>query len=431
MFRRHKCLLVLVLIGAFFALSIVRGQDVQRDLRYYAEEARKAYAAKNYATYLENMRQAVALRPANPTLLYNLAGAYALAGNRQEAHAVLARVAAMGLVYQPEADSDFDSIKETDEFKSILKRFAANKAPVGSSSTAFTIPEKGLITEGIAYDPREDAFYVSSVRARKIFKVKRGTAAREFATERDGLWSAMGMKVDARRRLLWVATAAVPQMLNYRKEEDGQSGILKFDLSTGKLLQKYLLPNKPRPHWLGDLVISSRGDVYATDSLTPALYVLREGSTELRPLIEGAPFLSPQGLAFAEGERALFLADYSKGLFLYDLKTGSLAQLSASPQVAVTGIDGLYFYKQNLVAVQNGVRPHRVVRISLSNDLKRVESLKVLEANNPLFDEPTLGVVVRDEFYYVADSQWDAVDRTGKLAATDKLRDTLILKMKL
>ena len=337
----------------------------------------------------------------------------------------------MGLIYRADADEDFNSIRDALEFKQILKRFEANKAPVGKSSMAFTVPEKGLITEGVAYDAQEDAFYLSSVRTRRIFKVSRGGKVEEFATERDGLWSAMGMKVDIKRRLLWVATAAVPQMMNYLKAEDGQSGILKFDLKTGKLAGKYLLPNSPRPHWLGDLTLNSRGEVFATDSLTPALYVLREGRTELEPLIEGAPFVSPQGLALSPDEQSLFLADYSKGLFVYDMKTRSLAPLSSGPNMALVGIDGLYFYRQSLIAIQNGTRPHRVVRVSLSADLKRAERLEVMEANNPLFDEPTLGVIVKDNLYYVADSQWGAMDKTGRIASPDKLRETVVLKVKL
>jgi hypothetical protein len=431
MLRRRRWPLAFVLIIALFAQTLLRGQETQRDVRYYSQQAVKAYQEKNYKAYLENMRMAVSLRPGNPTLLYNLAGAYALVGNSREALAGLRRVAEMGLIYKPEADDDFNSIRETEEFKKILLRFAANQAPVGRSSLAFTVHEKGLITEGVAYDAAEDAFYVSSVRTRRIFKVGRDGKVTEFATERDGLWSAMGMKVDARRRHLWVASAAVPQMTNYLKEEDGQSGILKFDLRTGKLIGKYTLPNSPKPHWLGDLTVSSRGDVFATDSLTPALYVLREGSDKLEPLLEGAPFVSPQGLAFNADERILFLADYSKGLFVYDMKTGRLTQLSSQPNVALLGIDGLYFYKGSLVAIQNGTRPHRVARIFLDKDLKQVERLEVVEANNPLFDEPTLGVIVKDNLYYVADSQWGAIDKTGKLAPEDKLRETIILKMKL
>ncbi|HKS28573.1 MAG TPA: hypothetical protein VJS44_12165 [Pyrinomonadaceae bacterium] len=427
--RRALALLFLAFC-ALFTHAALRAQEV-KDVRYYSQQAQRAYKEKNYAAYLENMQRAVELRPGNPTLLYNLAGAFALNGRRREALEGLSRVAEMGLVYAADADEDFNSLKDTEEFRKILKRFASNKAPVVRSSEAFTIHEKGLLAEGVAYDALEDAFYVGSVRARKIFKVGRDGRTSEFASERDGLWSVMGMKVDAARRHLWVATAAVPQMMNYRKEEEGQSGVLKFDLKTGKLLGKFILPNSPRPHWLGDLVINSRGDVFATDSLTPALYVLMEGGAQLEPLIEGAPFVSPQGLCFDEGESRLFLADYSKGLFVYDLKTRSLTELSSQPNVALVGIDGLYFYRGSLIAIQNGTRPHRLARVSLSKDAKRAEKLEVIEANNPLFDEPTLGVVVKDNFYYVANSQWGAFDRTGSVASPENLRETLILKMKL
>ena len=38
----------------------------------------------------------------------------------------------------------------------------------------------------------------------------------DFITaEQDGLWAPLGMRVDPERGVLWVATAAVPQMLDY------------------------------------------------------------------------------------------------------------------------------------------------------------------------------------------------------------------------
>jgi hypothetical protein len=35
-----------------------------------------------------------------------------------------------------------------------------------------------------------------------------------------------------------------------------------------------------------------------------------------------------------------------------------------------------------------------------------VEDVTTLEAAHPLHDDPTLGVVVGDDFYYVANGQW-------------------------
>jgi hypothetical protein len=191
-----------LLASALLAPPARPAQDAVAEARAYMQKAAQAHKEKDYAAYLENMKRAAHLRPGHPTLLYNLAGAHALAGDRAEAARLLARVAAMGLVYPAGEDEDFASLKDADEFRAALRQFTKNREPVGDGATAFTLPEKGLVAEGVAYDPADGAFYVSSVYRRKILRVGRDGAAREFATERDGLWSVLGMKVDARRRHL-------------------------------------------------------------------------------------------------------------------------------------------------------------------------------------------------------------------------------------
>ena len=135
------------------------------------------------------------------------------------------------------------------------------------SSTAFTIPEKGLITEGLAYDPAEETFFVSSVHKRRILSVSSTGEAKTFASEQDGLFSVLGMSVDAKRRHLWVTSTAFPQMLNFKKEEDGVSAVFKFDLRT----KKEVLTTTLRPgdltfagrYWLLDPAKHVRGNVRA------------------------------------------------------------------------------------------------------------------------------------------------------------------------
>ena len=402
-----------------------------KDVRYYTQQAIKAYEAKNFNAYLENMKMALQLRPDNSRLMYNLASAQALVGNKTEALALLTRVAEMGMIYAASKDTDFDSIKDTDEFKAILKRFENNKAPINHSSTAFTLREKGLVTEGIAYDPLRETFYISSVHKRKILSRGADGALKDFATESDGLWSVLGMKVDAKRRHLWVTSAALPQMTNYREEESGNAAILKFDLATGKLLKKYQLPGRPEKHLLGDLVINSQGDLFATDTLTPAIYTINQRKDELEMFFKGEPFVSAQGLDFSADEKQLFVADYSKGIYVIDLSTKKYSALAHAPNMTLLGIDGLYFYKGSLIGIQNGTNPHRIVRLHLEKNLRGVERLEILEANNPLFDEPTLGVRVKDTFYYIANSQWGAVNEKGQLAPPEKLREPIIMKVKL
>src|SRR6185436_3929221 len=85
-------------------------------------------------------------------------------------------------------------IKETPEFKAILKRFEASRTPIIKSATAFTIHEKGLITEGLAFDPVEETFFVSSVHKRKILSVSKNGEIKPFASEQDGLFSVLGSR---------------------------------------------------------------------------------------------------------------------------------------------------------------------------------------------------------------------------------------------
>lgn len=54
---------------------------------------------------------------------------------------------------------------------------------------------------------------------------------------------------------------------------------------------------------------------------------------------------------------------------------------------------------------------------------------ETLEAANPVFDEPTLAVLIKDELFFIANSQWGAVDERGNLAPPEKLKEAVILKL--
>lgn len=427
-----KCLLVAGLfLCSISSAGTFAQNDGDKDARNFAQRAIEAYRAKDYAAYLENMKQAQSLRPDHPTYMYNLAGAYALNGESQDAIDWLGRVALMGLSYPASEDDDFASIKDVDAFQRVLKIFEANKTPVSHSSEAFSLEEKGLITEGLAYDPKTETFYVSSVHKRKIVSVNKKGEVRDFSGAGDGLWSAQGMKVDTRRRVLWVCTTAFPQMINFSDGDKNHTGVFKYDLKTGKLIKKYLLPDTSKGHAFGDLALHPSGDVYLTDSLTPAIYVISRNKDVLEMYAGPEPFASPQGLDFSLDGKRMFVADYGRGIFVFEVKTRTFKKLEYQPNVSLLGIDGLYFYRGDLITIQNGVRPHRIVRLFLNETMGSVKNSYVIEANNPRFDEPTLGVIVNDQFYYIANSQWESVNEKGQLASEDKLAKPLILKSKL
>ncbi|MGH7703874.1 MAG: hypothetical protein ACREMO_12335, partial [Gemmatimonadales bacterium] len=364
------------------------------------EQAVKACQARAYPDCLRHLERAERLEPGYPRLIYGLASVYALSGRGADAVTWLERLVAMGLAFNPEQDSDFVSLRDSDGLARVLHGFARNREPVGSSKSAFSLPERDFLAEGLAYDSVTGTFYVGSVHRRKIVAVGPGREVREFVGESSGgLWSVMGLRVDPKQRLLWAASTASPQMIGYRPEDLGRAGLFKFDLASGALLASYLLPGAPEHHWLGDLTVSSTGEVFVTDSRAPVIYRLRPGGDQLQELVRDARFSSLQGAVLSADEGRLLVADYRFGLYAIDLRHPGVVRLTAPGEVTLRGVDGLYRHGQGLIAVQNGVTPQRVVRFAVDSGLTHVTSAAVLEANNPVFAEPTLGVVVGDEFY--------------------------------
>jgi hypothetical protein len=420
-------------IFAVFALALILGVSLQaidlEKLDKAYQQAIKAYEAKDYTTYLDSLLEAQQYFPNHPLLLYRLAGAYALNGMPLKAMTPLRETAAMGLVFDVWKNADFRSLQKRPEFKRLLSLYEKNAQPLKTSRQAFTIPEKALLTEGLAYDPQDKKFFVSSVRQRKILRLDRTGRGDLLSKPEDDLWAVMGMKVDGPRRRLWAAMSAMPQMSGFKPEDEGRAGIVCYDLKTGRLAKKYLLPGKPETHLLGDLAVDAKGTVMATDSLMPVLYTPSAAGDSLDVFLTYDKFQSLQGIDFSTDGKAVFVADYSVGLYVIDRQTKTVHLLEAPKTAALIGIDGLYFFQGSLLAVQNGLKPNRILRVFLNKDYSRIERVAVLEANQMTMPEPTLGVIADGVFYFIANSQWALVDDKGRAAPNDKWKDPVILQV--
>jgi sugar lactone lactonase YvrE len=421
----------LVLLWVIPSLGAAQDDPVLASRAAY-QLAVKAYEAHDVPAFLAHARVAQRLRPDHGGVTYALASACALSGDTAGAFAMLRRFARLGYTADIVADSDFARLRALPTFEAISRSLARNAEPVMRSQAAFTLPERDLLTEGIAYDPRSGAFFVGSVHRRKIVRVDRSGRVAEFiAPARDGLWAPLGMRADSARGLLWVATAALPQMVGYDSADAGRSGLYAFDLTTGALRGRYLLARDGSAHALGDVVITRAGDVYVSDSRAPAIYRVRAGADTIEAFLKSPLLLSAQGMALDRGERTMFLADYARGLLRVDLATREVQPMPAADGVLTLGIDGLYSAGNALIGVQNGVAPYRVVRLHLDGDGRRIVGADVLERARPDYAEPTLGVVVGNALYYVANSQWEQFREDGTIQAPAQLQAPLVLRLPL
>jgi len=306
----------------------------------------------------------------------------------------------------------------------------APRTPINHSLIAFTLPEKDLLPESVAYDPLEQTFYVGSTRKGKIVKVdKQGKVTDFIAPRQDGLWMVIGMKVDAARRALWVNSSYGDNLIGYQKSNGSPAGVFKFDLRSGKLIRKYVLDKPGETHFFNDLVINRRGDVFITHMFKePALHRIAAGRDELELLARPENFSEPNGIALSEDERVLFVAT-DEGISALDVAHLARHQLTAPPEVSLKGIDGLYFYKRSLIAIHPGRKLVR--RYFLDDAMKSVTRAETIEAHHPMFNVPTTGVVVKDTFYYVANAQFGSFNKDGSLFPPERLYEPVILKVAL
>jgi sugar lactone lactonase YvrE len=295
------------------------------------------------------------------------------------------------------------------------------------SAVAFFLSEKDLLPESVAYDQKDGSFYVGSTRKGKIVRVDRNQAVSDFiAPRQDGLWGVIGIKVHTTRRVLWVCSFEGRNLEGYQKRDRTGSGIFAFNLDTGKLIRKWVLDRPGEQHGFNDLVVTRGNDVYATHMFKDAsIYRITQKDQKLEVFATPEGLREPNGIAITPDERTLYVAG-ADGIIAIDIASTKSRVVSA-PEGEHTGeIDGLYYYDAGLI----GIRENSVCHYLLDGSGSRITRTDVMEQNHPLMKIPTTGVVVGDEFYYVANAQFDAVKPDGTLD-TDSLTEPAILKLKL
>lgn len=302
------------------------------------------------------------------------------------------------------------------------------KEVVNNSHLAFTIPEKDLIPENLAYNPGDRCFYAGSTHQRKVLKRFPDGHTEDFIPEaRDGQWMVVGMKVDTIRHQLWFCSSVGDVMKGYRDGDFGtHTGVFRYDLKTGKLIKKYLPERPGELHFFNDLVMNRKGDLFITDMAGNALYVISSSYDSLRLFATLKDFAEPNGICISSDESNLFIAT-DNGIASVELKSGICTLVKHDSSVDTRGIDGLYFYRNSLVAVQNS--RSRILQYHLNSTLDEIESARVLEANHPFFSmNPTTGTIIGDTFYYIANSQFGSFDEAHQIFPPEKLFEVVVLK---
>ncbi|GAA5024437.1 hypothetical protein GCM10011506_08070 [Marivirga lumbricoides] len=399
----------------FFLLHLARLQA--QTYQDHFKAAAKAYETEDYKLMLSEARNAYQLRPQHQTLIYYLSMAYALNDEVDSANYWLRKLITIDAENYDIDREDFNAIRQSEGYKSVkaYQQFM-NKAII-QPDTALVIPDTQLHIEDVAFDTAKNRYLVSSINKRNIFWVENNQLRKLF--QKDFPLAITGMEMQD--KILWFTAAGFPEAGIPAGDPELDTSILyKADLERGVLLDSFSVSDGA-PHIFGDLLITENNEVLVSDSKANKIYLLNE--RELVEWFYADEIISLQGIAHRGDD--FLLADYSQGLFHFNSKNKKLTAIQPTQDLSLKGIDGLYTYKDGLIAIQNGVNPHRVTYLQWDRDSKKIISFRYLEKNHPAMGEPTLGFIANQHLYYVANSFW-GINKNGKISNSDKIQPVIL-----
>ncbi len=387
----------------------------EKDVADLQAMAGRFVAARDFRSAASVWKRLVELRPHVGRYKYELAASQAQVNEKSLAYNTLLEMQQQGYGFDLASDKRFALVATTEAWKYIVEGFDANRQTFGEGRVAYTLPTDDLLLESLAWDPTRKQLLVGSAREGKVFTIGKGGKLKPLivADDENGMWAVFDLVVDAERRLLWVASTAVPHFKDYDAETDlGRAGLFRFDLETGKFQKRFLSPSGPGvSFFISTLALAPDGTVYAADGVNNAVY--RVGDDQLQRVFHAPVLGSIRGMAVSGDGRTLYFADYERGVFGFDLVSNKPFEVRVPQTLALGGVDGLFWSENRLVAVQNGMEPKRIMRLDLSPDGRTIARVQPLAANQPALSMPTQGALAGKELYVIGNSQKFRYDRFG------------------
>ena len=400
--------------------------------RAHYDAAMQAYGAHDWTRFRDEMAAASDAIGGHPRMTWNLACAEARLGSRKAALAQLRTYVATGMTRDATADSDLASLWGDPKFAEINRNLKENARPIAHASITHRFDDPDLLPEDVSYDPVTRHWFVSSITRRQVVEIDAdGHELSALGADDSTRWGVFAVAIDSTRRRLWFTTVAVATMMRPVGADSGRTTIECFDLGTRRRLVRLEPREDGAPHLFGDMALGADGSAYVSDGIAGGVYRVPPGLDSLETVVPAGVLESPQSPAVTADGRALLIADYTRGIARVDLASGRLQWLVHGTDLAVMGIDGLYVSGRDLIAVQNGARPPRVVRFRLDGAGTRVLSAEVLERASLSLGQPNHGVLVGSDFVFIGNSGWDRVDERQLLRSEARAQAPTLLRVTL
>ncbi len=391
--RKRFCFAAGLFASSFLFSREMRAQEKEKEqVKGVLAEPLDAEAVREQITEIEKLKISL---PDRGAVLYALARARQHLGETREALGLLKNCVALREGFDPTGSPEFLGLKGVKEFDDLVASVHRDFPEVSGARLAFRTEERDLIPEGLAYDPKRKVLYLSSLNRRKIVTIDvEGRTSDFLPGDVPGVLPILGIRLDPTDNTIWAASF----------EEAGRTELLHFD-SRGALQGRFP-PNGNSKYGFSDLVARNNGEIIVTDSLNNQVVRFNPRTHVFESIKISRPLFYPVGIALADDDRTLFVAD-ALGIVRINLADGTSHDVDPGPRNTMAGAGGLYWYKSSLVAVQNGIGSPRIAMFKLSRDGSRVVRTIVLENRTQFTTLPTTGALNGSDFYFIANSQTD------------------------
>ena len=417
MLHRSSTLLSAAVVLAVNAAAAQR-PSTPCDVFCHSRLAERAAAAGDFKQYAAHVRAVAVAAPSHPGAVYAMARAFARTGAPDSAIASLARLGRMGDTRDPDADSVFNALRTRRGYADARNRLLSNRLPILDGKPAFEIADADFLPEGLAFDSTRGRFLAGSLTHRSVSAFAPNGSASVVVAHTPDMLRVVGIHVDAPRDRLWFASWTPDSTRRSDSTETPSlTRLFLAELGTGRVVRSWTLSGGGPDHLLNDFVVLADGSLFLTDTEDGSIYRLRSPSDSLELLLRPDPtrFSTANGITSTPDGRTLYVA-YLEGIARVDVAARSIELVPSPDSVSTAAIDGLYWHRGGLVAIQHIPTLERVVQYSLSPDGRRIVAGDVRERGLPEIHEPTTGTIVGSRFYYIANSQFGRLDDHNVLA---------------
>ena len=276
---------------------------------------------------------------------------------------------------------------------------------VAPASDAGRFSTGQFLSAGLAYDTVSRRFVIGDALGRKLIVVGLGSESANDMVRADsaGFNDVIALEIDEKRGDLWVASTA---------DSNGESALHRLQLVSGRPLNTY----RPAPavgsaRLLG-LAVQASGAVVALDGTGNRLLTLARGSSEIKVALS----LKLSGAtSVAAGEEDVLYIAHDAGIARVDLRTRTVAALSAPRTLDLRRFAAIRSYRNALIGLQTTTEGLRqLVRLTLDAAGRTVKQGVVIDPRVAAADGRVALTITGDDLYYLAT---DAVNNGGASSA--------------